>query len=243
MNITVCTACYYDTMEAIWPLSKSCEKHGMKLHTFGLGENAGTAYEIKVLGLVDFLRTVQTKHVLYIDGADVLLAGGIREIARKYVRALNPGTDPILLGTEVRCWPYGSLRATFIERADRAGRLTEFVYPAPGMIMGETNAIIKALEVLKETRKNHLRLPYHDDDMGLWSLSIADGSVNPSLDYRCDVTIPFMATSRKLYELRGKRIHCRSTGTMPPILHYNGLRRPRVRKLLGRHARRLWGEE
>ncbi len=243
MNITVCTACYYETREPIWPLGKSCAMYGVNLHTFGLGQKAGTAYEIKVLGLLEFLRGVRTKHVLYLDGADVLWAGGIREIARKYSRALNPGTDQILLGTEIRCWPHGSLKATFIERAERAGRLTRFIYPAPGMIMGETKAIITALEALKETRKKSLRCRYHDDDMGLWSLAIADGSVNPSLDYRCDVTIPFMATSRKMYELRGKRIHCLSTGTMPPILHYNGLRRPRMRKLLGYHARRLWGEE
>lgn len=227
MKTTVCTACYFPTTGPIRPLAASCKRFGVDLQIFGLGRVHKHYVDTKVVGLAEFLKTVTTPWVLYVDGTDVLWQDGLEAMERTCARILREQNKQYLIGSECKLWPRLGYEELFVVQAEPFAGGSEFIYHAPGMIMGETTAIRDALLRLAEF--NYTQEPVHDkqrgDDMWCWQEGIARGIVDPAIDYRCEMSLSMLHVGNARMAVADDRAVFADTGTVPHMLHFNGMNR------------------
>ena len=235
MKTTVCKACAYPDQKPIWPAISSCARHHVKFHAFGIGQTYKGFVHTKVTRLLGFLKSVKTTHVLYFDGTDILWVHGLREIEASYRRITEAQGKQMLLGSEWILYPFCQGRPFWAERARAAGAKGPFIYQCPGLIMGETSAVREALLRIEARhlgdsarKKDDARL--WTDDMTYWQLCVEEGSVDPAIDYECEMAMVFGKLKPGMYRIDGKEVVCCATGRRPHMLHFNRLRRPIVKK-------------
>ncbi|KKN51262.1 hypothetical protein LCGC14_0624230, partial [marine sediment metagenome] len=117
----------------------------------------------------------------------------------------------------------------------KAGGSPPFVYPCPGVIMGETAAVRETLKALlarqaRDGKRKSEDLRLWKDDMTYWQLCMQEGSIDPAIDYECEMAMVFGKCYKGMYEVEGREVICTATGRRPHMLHFNRLRRVIVKE-------------
>lgn len=221
------------------PIVESGRRLGWSVDTFNTHARFVSFYETKVLGQISYLRSAGSELVMFVDGSDAFVVCGPQEVEDLYKRSF---AGRVVVGTDRRPWPYEWMVPTFA-RYSRTS--SPFRYPEPGIILGPANSILGFLEAISSALPHWTEqlegTPWHGesatpkriilDDMGLWSLAIRDGLIDPVLDTECALS---MAT-KSLRSWRvcwedGRAIHP-GTKTRPAIIHCNGSAAAQNKKL------------
>jgi hypothetical protein len=97
VNLTVLAPCYYPSVESCKYLARSAEMQAVPIHWYGIGQSYHGWFEVQVSHLLRELEIVTTDHVLYTDGSDTIMVGGMLEIAKRYRRL---GSPDLLISSE-----------------------------------------------------------------------------------------------------------------------------------------------
>lgn len=230
-EITVCTT--YSKKKQASPLMESAKMVGMPVEVFGLDRQFTTFLETKIIPLLTFVRDVQTELVMFIDGSDAFVRSPLKDIVKTY-RAMADGE--VVVGAERVIWPYPELAWAVEDGLDT------------GLVIGPKDAVAKALQEAADSVERSMDMfpgrqrAIYEDDVGLWSVAIANGRIKPVVDRKYRLIAALRNTEDSDYIMRKGRLTMRETGNTPHIIHCNG-HRSRDRSRLYRLYKELLGEK
>jgi len=219
VKLHVITACMFATEAPIWRLKKSCERFGIDLHPYGMGQTYTDWPDIKITKLLAAMkaeRDLGATHILYTDGRDSFFLAGLEEIESKYVALGSPG---MLMAAETGCYP----REWLAEKFPDPGH--HFRWPGSGQFMGQVDKLIADWEWLWEKFANPSR--EDQNEQGWMVQMMADGNeLGWVLDTGCEV---FQSAGNgdcsmdtDLFVLGSGRIANAVTESLPCAIHFNG---------------------
>lgn len=158
-----------------------------------------------------------TKYAMLVDSWDLFFAEHPDRAFEKYL-SFN---SPIVLNAEVNCFP-GDTRPEYDKLSDKKYR-----YLNSGVIIGETDAILAALEAMgapniQEDYRKEDGNWWHQNDQGLWLENFLKQPVKMSLDYKQEITQTLHDIDIDEFEFTDKGIRNKTTGSYPSIFHANG---------------------
>jgi hypothetical protein len=220
-DITVSVPCLFSDRRPIWMMEHTCNRFGLQLRPYGLGEIYRGWIDIKVYKLRQEALNCPTSHILYTDARDAWFCAGPKEIADKY-NAL--GAPPLLLSAQ--CDVFGSYAKWYEGIPWDMSKKFRYV-GTPGQLC-EAKALASALGWM--TDNYHLGegdrgLP--DDDPPWWIeyMRAHPGAVR--FDHECAI---FMNAGSQIEEgmwenvlkIQNGRIYNTLTHQWPCVLHFNG---------------------
>lgn len=161
---------------------------------------------------------IKTDRIIFTDSWDVIFCAKGDEIIERYE---SFGT-PIVVSSEKNCFP-GDLR----EEYDKLNPPTVYKYLNSGFIVGETEAILAALEDmdLPNQPEDH-RLPdgtnFHLNDQALWLETYIKQPVPMALDYYQALSQTLHEADINEFDFSEKRIRNIRTNSYPCSFHFNG---------------------
>lgn len=226
-DVTVCTTFYDDGKEPV--LVASCRKWDIPLRKFGTANRFEGFLKTKVIPLRDFVAKVKTQYVMFLDGNDTFFVSPLEKVMQTY-QELVGDHHKYLIGSEFGNWPYDQYHDDLVRKAKATGTKSPFHFTDPGLLVGETEAVHKALVQIVDSVPGYAkRMPdvprkIMEDDVGLWVLNMIDEKVDPWIDYDCRMIIPLKGLEWNDYSFHKGRLHCHLTNTWPHIIHCNGHR-------------------
>lgn len=210
-DFTVVSACFYKDTKPAWRLIKSCEQRGIPLHLYGVGETFQSWWDAKVVRLIEELKKLPHKYVMYTDAADTWCI----DVCSKYTVQwfMEQFPEYIVISGEKKCYPLGELYDWF-------DCLSPYPYPNAGQFFGPRLALIDELGKLQ-------RIPEHEtNDQASWLHGIANGYINATIDSvgRCFQTMD----NESMDTFKVNRLDCGNVGFntetrhSPSWIHFNG---------------------
>ncbi len=228
LDITVCTTFYDDG--TVPSLVTSCRKWVIPLTTFGTERKFEGFLKTKMIPLRDFLRTVKTKYVMFLDGNDTFFVVSLDAVMRTYFDMVG-SKHKYVIGSEHTCWPYRTLASEMLtDRARATGTSSPFCFLDLGLVIGETEALVDAFNRVVASAEPYAKLmpevPRYilEDDVGLWMLNILEKKVDPLIDYDCRIMIALRKMDWGDFSFRDGRLYSKLTDSWPHIIHCNGRR-------------------
>lgn len=221
MNVAVITACLFLSESPIHYLKTSCERFGVPLRPYGLGESYTGWPDIKINRMLTEFKVLRSEftHVLYTDGRDSFFLGPLSEAIEKYEHVY--GAPDCVMATEPACYPHTELADRFPDPGHR------YRWPGSGQFMGRLDYLIDAWTMLR-------RFGDSEDDQNEqgWMLkAFLDGRFGEGfkLDTQCAIfqsagngsSSVGIGIGREL-QMRAGRITNTVTGSEPVIIHMNG---------------------
>jgi len=202
MNLQVVSACFYADKTPARRLIQSCERFGLPLHLYGVGEPCKSWYDAKIVRLRQELERLDCDFVLFVDAADtIIVSNPVR--SEMY--------DMYSISGERNCWPDGSIASSF----SRLGKPRMYPYPNAGGIYGPRTTLIECLHAIPQ---------YSENDQECWHRAMVDRKIFPEIDDNATI---FQTMDR---EVIGGTLAKRSDGrlvnlytmTTPSVIHFNG---------------------
>lgn len=174
-------------------------------------------FQIKIVHMLEALRSIKSKHVLYTDGNDSLFLGDADEIWRKYE---DLGSPKMLVSASVNAlndtWMGNDYYNEAITHYPDTG--TPYKYPHAGGFMGDRLYIISMFEKM---------LPYKEkwpgEDAQVWFEGWRDGWFRPAIDSECNIfQCGGCGKALKHLKIINHRYYNTETSSYPCILHDNG---------------------
>src|ERR1700760_301176 len=142
-------------------------------HYSGLGSKPKMLYKAIKNGFI------KTSHTFFLDSWDMFFASSPQVLFEKYFEL----DSPIVISSEKNCFP-GDLR----EQYNALNPPTSYKYLNSGMIVGETEAILAALEAMDlgnvpEDYRREDGTMYHINDQALWLELFLKQPIPMKLDY------------------------------------------------------------
>lgn len=200
MNLQVISACFYADVSPARRLIQSCQRFGLPLHLYGVGEPCKSWFDAKVTRLIQELEKLDADVVLYTDAADSFLVAPL------------PDIDCVEISGERNCWPDGTLSRLF----DFGRNSVTYKYPNAGGFCGPRLGVIENLSALPEVSENDQECWHHAyrDHCGVYAAIDGDAEIFQTMDG----------------EILGGTLAKRSDGrlvnlytmTTPSIVHFNG---------------------
>lgn len=236
----VTVACYpvAEAAEILWPLAESAQNSGHRLSVLGVGTEYRSHVNAKIRRLLDHVRHLDTSHILFTDAKDTLILGQAGEILAEFDRF---GTD-FLISMERACFPIHDRRW----RNLFAGQVDHRNWPNSGGWIGTKSGAIRVLEKALALQQEliagrpsglancwrHLLLPMHHDDQAMLQMLYLDGMIKG--DVECRIFTNFGTADARIegnqdYLIKDGRVHLKSTGATPSVLHFSGPACPRDR--------------
>jgi len=190
-------------------LTRSCERVGITLQTYGHDRNWPGSYGVaKILHALEFLKTRTEDVCLYTDSQDSLLVHDAHAILNAWMRC---GAPHVLLQAEKNCYPEPSWEPEY-PRTDSPWR-----YICAGGWMGTREGLIAALTELAEGEQ-FAKDSFCDQRCWTdWYLRHPSGKLKAALDTNCEVFQSMAGTG----EIREDGLNT-ATGTRPSVWHFNG---------------------
>lgn len=200
-NLTIVSACFYENAEPAEKLVISCDKLGLNLSLYGIGEEWGNWRNIKVVKLLEYLENITSEYVLYTDASDSWMLSPENVIIEKFLKH----DAKILVSGERSMFP-------FFE-CDYPKGTSTMRYICAGSFMGRTEDVKKLLSLLLE---------YGDDgnDQYLWHKLFLDNRFDIHINYSTDVFLTMANVS--LDELTNRHLIFKETWHTPCVIHFNG---------------------
>jgi hypothetical protein len=174
-------------------------------------------FQIKIVHMLEALKSLKSKHVLYTDGNDSIFLADAEEIWRKYE---DLGAPKMLVSASVNAlndtWMGNEYYNEAITHYPDTG--TPYKYPHAGSYIGERTYIMSVFERM---------LPYGEkwsgDDAQAWHESWANGWFRPQLDLECNIfQVGCDGHALKHLKVINNRYYNTETSSYPCILHDNG---------------------
>jgi hypothetical protein len=187
-------------------LRQSCQKLGLPLLEYGLGESFMTMVEAKILRAKAAIESLEAEVICYTDAFDSFTTKESDNILDAY-RAFSA---PIVVQSEKGCWPDENLAAEWEVKRPVNG---PWRYLCAGGWIGRRSSLINLLgEML--TRRSEWR----EDDQRAWTRAVLDdGKIE--VDHDCEI---FQSMYRGLPGEISDAGQNLVTGTWPAIFHFNG---------------------
>lgn len=217
-DITVVTPCLFPDPRPIWMLAHTCERFGIPLHPYGLGETYAGWVKIKIDMLREVAAACPTSHILYTDGRDAWFLAGLGEVADKY-NAL--GAPPLMLSAQVDI--FGSYAASYEGIPWRMDKLFRYT-GTPGQLC-EAKALAEALGWMQGRLVDWGQMP--DDDPEWWNNFQRERPGDLAFDHDCSIFLNAGSglAGGSVWDhcvIEDGRVHCLLTDSWPCIVHYNG---------------------
>lgn len=179
----------------------------------GLGSKPKMLYKAIKEGLI------KTKHLLFIDCWDSFFS---KHPDMFYSKFLNCFDAPIVISAEKNCFP-----ADTKEQYDALNPPTSYKYLNSGMIAGETEAILAALEAMElhnvpDDYRDANGQMVHINDQALWQELFLKQPVEMVLDYKQALCQTLHDVSIDAFEFDKYGIKNIETGSYPYLFHANG---------------------
>jgi len=175
-------------------------------------------FQIKVVHMLEALKLLKSKHVLYTDGNDSIFLFNLNEIWRRYEEA---GCPPMLASASVNALNDTWIGNDYYNEAithypDYIG--TPYKFPHAGGYIGERQYIIEVFEKM---------VPYgvkwSGEDAQIWFEAWRDGWFKPEIDAKCRIfQCGCGGHALKHLEIVNGSLFNTITETHPCILHDNG---------------------
>jgi len=205
LKLQVYSACFYSDSTPAKRLVESCERFGLPLTLYGVGETFQNWYHAKVIRLREELEKSDADIVLYTDAADSWFLH-----ADSFVEKFNRFDTRLVVSSERNCWPDGSLHSKF--RPD----IGSYRYPCAGQFVGYRESILVMFDAFYGWDYGH-------NDQAYWLKLMADRCFDAKVDSNC---ILFQTMdSERLDDTMQKclgRLWNVETSTMPCLVHFNG---------------------
>ncbi len=229
--VTIASYPANEAAEVLWPLAESAQYFGQFLSVMGVGTAYGNHAAAKIRRLLAYVKTLDAEYILFTDGKDSVLIGGVEEILAKF---LDFHTD-FVISMERGCWPVfdDAWRDAFPRNTDG------WNFPNAGGWIGTKAGVIRVLERASELQRTlvsgepsgpadkwrHLLAPLHQDDQALLQMLYLEGRIVG--DLRCRIFTNVAMADRRMagnteYTFSEGRIRLDSTGEWPAILHFSG---------------------
>jgi len=197
---------FYKSLQGITPLVLG--QHGYQ----GLGDKPKFLYRAIKDGLI------KEPHIIFCDSWDLVFASHPDEV---YDRFFSFNTH-IVISSEKNCFP-ADLKGEY----DKLPSTSSYKYLNSGMIVGETDAIFHALEVMDaENLPNDYVNPNgsmtHINDQALWMELFLKQPVPMVLDYKQELCNTLHSVHLEDLDFSETRIENKETGSYPCSLHFNG---------------------
>ena len=234
MECTVCTTYFKKPGAPESTLVRSCRRQEIHLEEFGTENKHETFLKTKLLPLAEFLKGVTTPHVMFVDGNDTLILSSLDAMFRTYEKI---AAGRVVIGSELCVWPYKQKRGILERRAREHGARSRYMFIDTGLIMGPTLGVRETLQILIESVEKYraecrgYSRRVIEDDVGLMVLNICDGTVDPIIDYGCQMICALRNLEDSHYVARPGDLHCLETHSHPHIVHCNGHRYKDRRRL------------
>lgn len=205
INCCAVTSCLYPSYDPIHFLLGSCERHDIRLLAHGVGETFAGWDRMWMQHAIPHLKLLSREysHVLYMDGVDSLVLGGLGEIVAKYTHA---GFPPCMMSAD-----------TDIPTENTAAFAQEswacpYWFLNAGQFIGEIRFMIETFERLSQIHEG-------EGDSQKWFIRSwpVDGIY---LDSRCSI-FQVMDGNTALIPMQS-RVFNAITGTFPSVLHFRG---------------------
>ncbi len=162
---------------------------------------------------------IKTKYVMLVDCWDLFFADHPDKAFQKYLEF----NSPVVFNSEKNCFP-NFLKDEYDKLEDYG---SPYRYPNSGMIIGETEAILTALEFMgspnlqEDYRKSDGQM-FHQNDQERWLEVFLQQPVKMSLDYQQNICQTLHEVSIDEFEFTEHGIKNIQTGKFPSIYHANG---------------------
>ena len=229
MNLTVLSATFYKNESLFAPMKDSCERMGLPLVMYGLGEGFPGFYEGKVVRLLEALRGVDTEYVLFCDARDTVILRDEKAIVDAYKSAAKSTGSKIVFCADRKCFPYPELSGVFEKIGEGhtastclwKGANVRRVFLNAGVFMSTRKYLVKCLNRLMSMYAPE-QTDFPEDDQGWWCRAVAQGLVDISIDYKCELVAMTTYTPDSWYSLSNGKCAFTPTKTKPCVLHFAG---------------------
>ena len=180
----------------------------------GLGTKPKWLYQAIKSGMVD------TPYVLFTDCWDLVFTKNPETIIDRFVHSFKE--YDLVISCEKNCFP-----ADLKEHYDALNPTTEYKYLNSGMIVGKTEALLKALEAMDldnvpdDYRKEDGSME-HINDQFLWQQLFLKQPVKIALDYNQVLCQTMHDISIDELDFNGAMIQNKETKSYPLAIHLNG---------------------
>lgn len=178
----------------------------------GLGTKPKWLYKVIKDGIID------TKYIIFTDCWDMVFAGEPNELFDMYLVI----DKPIVISCEKNCFP-GDLKTEY----DAMPFRSSYRYLNSGMIVGETDAILAALEAMDlgnvpdDYRKEDGSME-HINDQFLWQQLFLKQPVEMVLDYEQKLCNTLHGIKIEDLDFSGDLLFNKETQVAPCSFHFNG---------------------
>ena len=233
MKLAVLSAAFYKNESLFASVKDSCERLGLPLVTYGIGQKFPGFYQAKIVSLLDALRKVDAEHILFCDARDSVVLRDEDAILKAYKRICKTTGGKIAFCADRKSFPYPELSEAFTKigkgrvasECNWKGKKTRRVFLNAGVFMAETEYLRKCLTRLMKMYDNESgRVEHPQDDQGWWSMAVARGLVEVAIDYKCELAAMTTYTPDEWYSLSDGKCAFRPTHTEPCVLHFAGLK-------------------
>jgi hypothetical protein len=207
----------------LWAFNKSLQKYGVEplvLSNELMGKSfngSGSKPNWQFRAIKEGM--IKTKYVFFVDCWDLFFAEHPDKAFEKYLEF----NYPLVFNSEKNCFPH------FVkEDYDKLDSGTSpYKYLNSGMIIGETDAILTALEAIGAPDiQEDFRKPdgsmWHQNDQQLWLDLFLKQPVKMALDYKQHICQTLHDVNINEFEFTERGIKNIETGAIPSIFHANG---------------------
>ena len=216
-NLLVTTACLWDNPEPVAKLEESCEYLGLDFSYYGIKTVFTNWKQAKVDLLIDHLINDNHDYVLFTDGFDSWMLKGEEDIMDNF----NSFRKEIVISAEQNCYPLNQYIEQFPPTA------TSFRYPCAGQFMGEREALLKALTLLK-TRYMNMDFggegtAHKHNDQTLWQAAYLENRLSLALDDTCRLFLSAGSLKIEDFSMTNGELKINEPNTYAPCsVHFNG---------------------
>jgi hypothetical protein len=219
-KLAVIAPCFYPDTSPARLLAESCQKHGLDLHLFGVGQpwRGDLHHHFEAAPQAVEALPPHVEAVLFTDAADVFVMAGETEILDKYLR----WEAPLLLSAEQGLYPWGMEEFRYQSTAPLA--YSPWAHPNGGGWIGRREGLA---ELLRRVGREEWQ-----EAQGRWVKAFSRGDLGVCLDHLCSIFQTMSQSSGDQLELRrserwesvfhSHRFHNTHTGSFPCLLHFNG---------------------
>lgn len=220
--LSVCAPVFYPDTSKCGALLRSSSHYGIEVHPYGVGEKWRGFFDSKLVGLLEYAKTVRSKYVICVDAVDSVVVAGEKEIVDSFHVASRG--SPILLQQDRFCFPYWGIKDWFDKNLPAEYKETKPFgkYICAGCVMGEREALIDAISALVGYRTECPPwMPGYDDDQGWWTIAKANGFFDLGIDYDAMVSICLNRCRLSWFKRDADRII--ASNSRPCVLHFGGI--------------------
>lgn len=215
-RLTVISPAYYDSLSPYLLLSDSCERLGLPLHTYGMGEPWPWLLEAKVVRLAKEIEQIDSEYFLMTDAGDSFILDDEEAIMHKFLKA----DTPVLVSAEKKCWPHTMLADKYPPSP------SHWRYLNSGGFIGAKKPLLNLLNAMQHiTAPSWMHMKRTRDwmnDQFLMSLLYVEG-YPMQLDTSCSIFQCMGDANEGELEWRDLGVlHNNVTESHPSVLHYNG---------------------